>query len=202
FVFEANTGISPVQSRAMSIEELDQRTGENLSHPVRYRRFLEGACGVTAIIDTLFAFAPENVPKEEIRPGYDEDLFSPQVGDLTMRKSLGIEESDYVLTYTGNTHPANMREMRSLYTAIGLVNRQGHRLKLVRCGRDDVEILDKDLQFIREHIIDVGFRPHTEIPRYLALADFLVQPGRADNFNDYRIPSKLPEFLAMGRPVV
>jgi glycosyltransferase involved in cell wall biosynthesis len=202
FIFQAVRGIAPARARTMSIEELDQRTGENLSHPVRYRRFLEGAAGVTAIIDTLFAFAPENLPKEEIRPGYDEDLFFPQKADCAVKKALGIEDSDYVLAYTGNTHAANAPEMRSLYSAIGLVNRQGHPLKLVRCGRDDLDFLGDGLEFIKRHIIDVGFRPHTEIPGYLALADFLVQPGRADEFNNFRIPSKLPEFLAMGRPVV
>src|SRR3954454_15121164 len=36
----------------------------------------------------------------------------------------------------------------------------------------------------------------------MRLADVLVQPGRADRFNDYRFPSKLPEFFATGRPVV
>ena len=36
----------------------------------------------------------------------------------------------------------------------------------------------------------------------LKLADFFVQPGGPDAFNDYRLPSKLPEFLATGRPVV
>jgi glycosyltransferase involved in cell wall biosynthesis len=34
------------------------------------------------------------------------------------------------------------------------------------------------------------------------LADVLVQPGHSDPFNDYRFPSKLPEFLATGRPVI
>jgi glycosyltransferase involved in cell wall biosynthesis len=34
------------------------------------------------------------------------------------------------------------------------------------------------------------------------LADFFVQPGAPDDFNSYRLPSKLPELLAMGRPVV
>ncbi len=29
-----------------------------------------------------------------------------------------------------------------------------------------------------------------------------MQPGEPDDFNRYRLPSKLPEFLAMGRPVV
>jgi O-antigen biosynthesis protein len=40
------------------------------------------------------------------------------------------------------------------------------------------------------------------VPGYLAIADAFVQPGARDEFNRYRLPSKLPEFLAMGRPVV
>ena len=44
--------------------------------------------------------------------------------------------------------------------------------------------------------------PWREIPGYLALADAYVQPGAPGDFNRYRLPSKLPEFLAMGRPVV
>ena len=44
--------------------------------------------------------------------------------------------------------------------------------------------------------------PWREIPGYLALADAYVQPGAPDDFNRYRLPSKLPEFLAMGRPVI
>jgi glycosyltransferase involved in cell wall biosynthesis len=41
-----------------------------------------------------------------------------------------------------------------------------------------------------------------EVPGYLALADAFVQPGAPDEFNRYRLPSKLPEFLSMGRPVI
>ena len=44
--------------------------------------------------------------------------------------------------------------------------------------------------------------PWREVPGYLALADAYVQPGAPDDFNRYRLPSKLPEFLAMGRPVI
>jgi glycosyltransferase involved in cell wall biosynthesis len=43
---------------------------------------------------------------------------------------------------------------------------------------------------------------HVDIPRVLGLADFLVQPGADDAFNEYRLPAKLPEFFAMGRPVL
>jgi glycosyltransferase involved in cell wall biosynthesis len=202
FLFQAFTGMSAAQIQNMSIEDLDLRTPESLSHPIRYRRFLDAAAGVTAIIDTLFAFKPENVPGEEIWPGYDDDLFFPREADRGLRRSLGIEDDDYVLVYTGNSHAANAREMHSLYSAVGLVNRQGHRLKLIRTGDSDIEILGEGLQFIKQYIIDVGLVARAEIPRYLALADFLVQPGRSGAFNNFRVPSKLPEFFAMGRPVV
>ncbi len=33
-------------------------------------------------------------------------------------------------------------------------------------------------------------------------ADLFVQPGAPGPFNDYRLPSKLPEFMAVGRPIV
>jgi glycosyltransferase involved in cell wall biosynthesis len=36
----------------------------------------------------------------------------------------------------------------------------------------------------------------------LAAADVLVQPGWPGPFDDERIPSKLPEFFAMSRPVI
>ena len=50
--------------------------------------------------------------------------------------------------------------------------------------------------------MDLGFRPREEIPRLMLAANVLVQPGRAGAFNDYRFPSKLPEFLWSGVPVV
>ena len=62
--------------------------------------------------------------------------------------------------------------------------------------------LEPELQAIERHVVRVPAQPRSEVPRYMRLADVLVQPGRSNGFNDYRLPSKLPEFLATGRPVV
>ncbi|MDP2137548.1 MAG: glycosyltransferase, partial [Candidatus Didemnitutus sp.] len=43
---------------------------------------------------------------------------------------------------------------------------------------------------------------HRHLPPLMALADIFVQPGVPDEFNNYRFPSKLPEFFSIGRPVV
>jgi glycosyltransferase involved in cell wall biosynthesis len=48
----------------------------------------------------------------------------------------------------------------------------------------------------------IGIRAAPRGPDVLAAADILVQPGKAGEFNDYRFPSKLPEFLAIVRPVI
>ena len=44
--------------------------------------------------------------------------------------------------------------------------------------------------------------PREDVRAVLASTDILVQPGRADSFNDYRFPSKLPEFFASRKPVI
>jgi glycosyltransferase involved in cell wall biosynthesis len=36
----------------------------------------------------------------------------------------------------------------------------------------------------------------------MRLANYFVQPGIPGPFNDFRFPSKLPEFFAIGRPVI
>jgi glycosyltransferase involved in cell wall biosynthesis len=174
----------------------------SLSHPIRYREFLARAAGVTVIIDRLFEFKPAATPGEVIWPAFDEELFRPQPPDPGLRRHLGIGETDHIVVYPGNVHAVNAREAASLYLAVGALDRAGIPVKLVRVGRDYVDLLKPPLAFLRRHIITVGYRPHVEIPRYLALADALVQPGRSDAFNDYRFPAKLPEFLAMARPVV
>jgi hypothetical protein len=51
-------------------------------------------------------------------------------------------------------------------------------------------------------IKDLGFLPRNELPGVLAMSDVLIQPGCSDPFNDYRFPSKLPEALVSGVPVI
>ncbi len=86
--------------------------------------------------------------------------------------------------------------------AVAILNREGHPAVLLRAGQDCCPFLEPDGSWGRKHSIEMGYMPHHQMPDLLAAADILVQPGRSDPFNDYRFPSKLPEFLAIGRPVV
>ena len=100
-------------------------------------------------------------------------------------------------------HYANQHEMLSLYLAVKLLQRRGRRVRLVRIGHSEFGGPDpRAFRALGDGVIELGPIPWREIPAYLALADACVQPGPPDDFNRYRLPSKLPEFLAMGRPVI
>jgi glycosyltransferase involved in cell wall biosynthesis len=43
---------------------------------------------------------------------------------------------------------------------------------------------------------------HGEVPGFLASCDILIIPRLSNRVNDISFPSKLPEYLAMGKPVV
>ncbi len=119
------------------------------------------------------------------------------------REALGIGPDEFVIVYHGTVHYANQHEMLSLYLGVKLLQRRGRKVRLVRLGETELGGVDpRSLGALREGVIELGSVGWREIPGYLALADAFVQPGAADDFNRYRLPSKLPEFLAMGRPVV
>src|SRR6185437_5346285 len=93
-------------------------------------------------------------------------------------------------------------EVRSLLLAIAIVNRRGLPVKLVKTGWNYYPLPELSNTEVAQHVIDRGFVPRRDIARLLAAADVLIQPGQPGPFNDYRFPSKLPEFLASGRAVI
>ncbi|MGE0918660.1 glycosyltransferase family 4 protein [Trichlorobacter lovleyi] len=200
---ELHTRISIAQMARLSYEELDARIPLHLSHPLRSQDFLAGAAGVTVLIDKLLTNVPQEVPGCVIWPSFDESLNWAIPCDNKLRREIGIASTDYVITYTGNVHSANRSEVLSLYIAVALLNRSGVTTKLVRTGSDYIPLCDAvGMAEFETFLIALGFIPRKDMPKVLSIADVLVQPGRSDNFNDYRFPSKLPEYFASGKPVL
>jgi glycosyltransferase involved in cell wall biosynthesis len=195
-------GMTLDELHATPAARLDALVSSTVSHPGRMRRFLAGAAGMSVIVESLLEFRPDGVPAEVVWPAFEPELFTSGPGDPELRRRLGIRDDEAVVVYAGNAHASNARELRSLYLAIVAVNRAGRPLRLVRLGRDYVDFLDGEQKLLEPYVVKVPPQPRSLVPEYMRLADVLVQPGRADPFNDYRFPAKLPEFLATGRPVV
>ena len=164
------------------------------------REFLERASGATVVIDRLLELKPASVPGVVVWPGFDEAVLSPARPREAVRAALQLAPEQLALVYTGNVHESNLQEVRSLYAAVGELRERGLPALLVKTGWNFVH--RSSLPRLGDGLRDLGWLARKHVPELLAAADVLVQPGRSDAFNDYRFPSKLPEFLASGRPVV
>ena len=180
---------------------VDQLVPLHRTHPIRASTFLAGAAGITVLMDRLLEFKPAEVPGAVFWPGFDES-FQEARRDPAYRRRLGLDEADTLVVYTGNVHQSNVGEARSLVAAVAALHRRGHHLTLAKTGWNFTDIPYFESGKRDGFIKDLGFCARSDIPRLVACADVLVQPGRAGDFNDYRFPSKLPEFLVSGIPVV
>jgi glycosyltransferase involved in cell wall biosynthesis len=201
-LIESATGRSLAELQRLPLGQQDSLAPPGLIHPTHHREFLDGAAGITVITEALNEFNRAGRPHAVARPGIDLERFRP---DLTPppREEFGLDEDDFVLVYHGTIHYANQHEMMSLYLAVKLLQRRGKRVRLVRLGHTEFGGPDpRSFRALGDGAIELGPIPWREIPAYLAVADAYVQPGPPDDFNRYRLPSKLPEFLAMGRPVI
>ncbi len=182
---------------------LDLVLRPHMSHPGRYQQFLRGAGGITFVIDALGELCPAGIPTQLIWAGYQEDLGWDRPADPEFRRRLGIAADEFIVGYTGNIHSVNRREVAGLYHSIGLLRAQGVPVRLVRTGNDYARLPDPAADQARErYCIELGHIPRAELPAVLSIADVLVQPGGRGRFNDYRFPSKIPEYLASGKPVI
>jgi glycosyltransferase involved in cell wall biosynthesis len=178
---------------------LDRLIGSRF-HPIEGPRFLDGAAGVTVIVARLLELVPTAVPAAVVGAGFDEAVLSPQRSRDDVRTELGLTPDDLAIVYTGSVHRVNLPDMRDLYTAVAMLRHDGRPVVLVKTGTNTPE--HPDLPALGEGLRDLGWVARDAVPDLLNAADILVQPGRPGRYNDYRLPSKLPDFLASGKPVI
>ena len=158
----------------------------------------------TAISPALVAHVQRGWPGAPVYllfPGANLALFSPQVNGNAVRQKYGLEPEQLLLMYTGTLSLGIVDYfLKMLQSVVATIP----NAFLVLVGNDEYQ---RDAQAIidqtglRKHIALTGLISHAEVPEYLAAADVLLQHP-IDIGNDLRLPAKLPEYLAMGKPVV
>jgi glycosyltransferase involved in cell wall biosynthesis len=203
YLLESAAGMTLPELQRLPLRAQDRFSPPELIHPTHHLEFLRGAAGITMITEELNEFNVGERPHHVAQPGIDTSRFDPDRPAAVTREQLGLRPEDFVLVYHGTIHYANQHEMLSLYVAVKLLQRRGHPVKLVRLGHSEFGGVDpRAFRAVSDGVLELGLVDWRKIPDYLGIADAFVQPGAPDEFNRYRLPSKLPEFLAMGRPVV
>jgi glycosyltransferase involved in cell wall biosynthesis len=167
---------------------------------------MAGAVGATVIEPRLMQVLPQGLPSELLEPGVDHALFGAPLDPrrrASLLRALGAPPDAAVIAYPGNIHRANSGEMAELYRAVRTLRERGRALVLIKTGKDDVDMAAV-LGFAPAEagVIEAGLLDRAVLVDVMKCADLFVQPGAPGPFNDWRLPSKLPEFMAIGRPVV
>lgn len=134
--------------------------------------------------------------------GVDPDLFSPAIAPAHEIETL--KQGRIAVAYVGNLRSYQGVDML-LESAIGVQVANGHQYSFFFLGNPDEETFYH--QWVRQHglsdsVVFLGRRPYADIPGYLAAADVLVVPRPFTLVSHYAFPSKLAEYISMGRPVV
>lgn len=195
------SGKSPADFGLRRLDSYNPSIPPALAHPFRAARLLRISDGITLILEALRVCAPVDLPSEIVPPPFDP-LYRID-GDFSgVKASLGFASEDAMIAYTGNTTFANIGDLRELYDAVWKLRKDGVPFVFVKTGYQMYELKDHPLCADAAGYRDLGFVEKELLPRLVAASSVLVQPGKPGVFNEFRLPSKLPEFLASGRPVV
>jgi hypothetical protein len=177
-------------------------TPEGIAHPLRYESFIGLADAAVVIQDKLAAEVPPWVPCTTVMPGVDLEFFAPRPPDPALRKRYGVADGERVIVYPGGLNDFTRPGLEALCRAVGLINERGTRCRLLRSGPVALDFLGRLPPVADAAVTDLGALPREDMAGLLTLADVFVQPGKPGPFEDLRLPGKLPELLASGRPVV
>lgn len=172
-------------------------------HPILHQTFLAEACGVSVLMDKLAEFVPSDVPTRLVWPACEPVFFQlPKEPDLAARAKYGIPEDAALIVYPGNIHQSNVELITPLYRALPLVEEAGHKIRLIRCAGADIFTIKSTAEAVSRYVTFMPQLPPKKLPEMIGMSDILIQPGSPNPFDEYRFPSKLPLFLASGRPVI
>lgn len=160
----------------------------------RYLPQLDGA--TTASFELGKRCAAYGLPVETIWGGVDCDHFRPKNGPIS-------HEDGLVVAYAGNLLPYQgvgvlLESLEQLWAA-----GESFHLRLIGDAGKHEKLRSQLAARVREgNATLIPPVPYAEVPSYLDAADILVVPRPWSRTAHYGFPSKLPEYMAMGKPVI
>ncbi len=159
------------------------------------KNVLSRADHVVSNSENCFSYAQQVGAKEEtgtvIPYGVDLNTFSPEQSSESLRDRF-CNDDELLLLYVGD-----LIYRKGVQDLIRAVKQVDVPIRLVIIGDGDYRDTLEELAQDADNITFLGFKPHDELPPYMATADALVVPSLIEAFGIVNI-----EALASGTPVI
>lgn len=192
------------------VENGSWRKGGLAHRVLRYfeRAQTRSAKGVLATTEGMRAYAAQtyaHIPRVFVtRPAcVNTALFNPEGVTPIGRSELGIAEDALVCIYAGKVGGIYLDQEIFDFFAV-CRQHWGERFEVIMltdAPREVIEALAQSAD-LPAHVITLRQVPHREVPGYLALADFAINPVKPVPSKRYCTSIKDGEYWAMGLPVV
>lgn len=136
--------------------------------------------------------------------GVDPEKFSPSIDGSRLRKKFNLDEN-FVVGFIGTF--TRWHGVETLFEAAIKVHQLNPEIKFLLIGdgnlKPELELKTYQLN-LNDEIKFTGIIPHSEAPDYLAACDVLVSPhlGFDSGERFFGSPTKLFEYMAMGKPII
>lgn len=116
------------------------------------------------------------------------------------RQKVGLEGHPQIIGFSSlDTH----FDFNLVIEAMASVVRQYPQAKLLITGKPSHEVTEMARSYgLEQNLILTGFLPYEQLPWYLGCADLFVMPFPDRIFNVGRWPSKMNDYMTVGRPIV
>jgi len=131
--------------------------------------------------------------------GVDTELFKPGLYCEDLKKELNILDDDIVITFVGSFR--RWHGVDQIPIIAKKLRKENIKFLLIGSG----ELFEYVNSIKTDNMILLGPKPHSMIPRYLALSDILIAPFDSNYFGENNFwwnPVKLFEYMSAGKPIV
>lgn len=136
-------------------------------------------------------------------PPLDLSHFSKSAPDSGLRRRLGIDAGDDVVTYLGSFFYFSGLDTVIREFAAKVASFPQAKLLLIGGGEQDGELrgLVSELG-LEKKVIFTGFIPYADLGKYLAMTTVAINPMRPGLVSNTAFPHKVIQYMASGLPVV